>query len=78
MSVQDTVGKAWSELVDTACRSVTDGLVVGTSGNVSVRAGGDLVLVTPSGVPYHRLGPDDTVGVGLDGRAGSRHAAADQ
>ena len=32
----------------------SDGLVVGTSGNVSVRVG-DTVLVTPSGVPYDRL-----------------------
>lgn len=68
MSVRNTVARAWAELLDTARRSVDDGLVVGTSGNVSVRVGDDLVLVTPSGVPYHRLGPDDTVGVGLDGR----------
>lgn len=68
MSVRNAVARAWSELVDTARRSVDDGLVVGTSGNVSVRVGDDLVLVTPSGVPYHRLGPDDTVGVGLDGK----------
>ncbi|QNA77899.1 class II aldolase/adducin family protein [Streptomyces sp. So13.3] len=59
--------KAWSELVATARRSVTDGLVVGTSGNVSVRVG-DLVLVTPTGVPYDRLGPVDAVAVDLDGR----------
>ncbi|MFK4103070.1 class II aldolase/adducin family protein [Streptomyces sp. NPDC019531] len=58
---------AWSELVDTARRTVADGLVVGTSGNVSVRVG-DTVLVTPSGVPYDRLTPDDVTGVDLDGR----------
>lgn len=58
---------AWDALVVTACRTVSDGLVVGTSGNVSVRVG-DIVLVTPSGVPYDRLTPDDTVGVDLDGR----------
>ena len=57
----------WDALVVTACRTVSDGLVVGTSGNVSVRVG-DIVLVTPSGVPYDRLTPDDTVGVDLDGR----------
>lgn len=68
MSVRNTVARAWAELLDTARRSVDDGLVVGTSGNVSVRLGDDLVLVTPSGVPYHRLGPDDTVGVGLEGK----------
>jgi L-fuculose-phosphate aldolase len=59
--------QAWDALVATARRTVSDGLVVGTSGNVSVRVG-DIVLVTPSGVPYDRLTPDDTVGVDLDGR----------
>ncbi|MGK5692681.1 class II aldolase/adducin family protein [Streptomyces sp. URMC 128] len=58
---------AWEELVTTARRTVSDGLVVGTSGNVSVRVG-DTVLVTPSGVPYDRLEPDDVTGVDLDGR----------
>ncbi|MFF9112964.1 class II aldolase/adducin family protein [Streptomyces sp. NPDC014776] len=58
---------AWAELVATARRTVADGLVVGTSGNVSVRVG-DLVLVTPSGVPYDRLRPQDLTAVDLDGR----------
>lgn len=61
------VADAWDELVATARRTVADGLVVGTSGNVSVRVG-DTVLVTPTGVPYDRLTPDDVVGVDLDGR----------
>ncbi|MFJ8693385.1 class II aldolase/adducin family protein [Streptomyces roseolilacinus] len=61
------VGEAWDALVATARRTVADGLVVGTSGNVSVRVG-DLVLVTPSGVPYSRLTGDDVVAVDLDGR----------
>ncbi|KUO07108.1 class II aldolase/adducin family protein [Streptomyces sp. DSM 15324] len=59
--------QAWAALVATARRTVTDGLVVGTSGNVSVRVG-DTVLVTPSGVPYDRLTPDDVTGVDLTGR----------
>ncbi|MGW0488661.1 class II aldolase/adducin family protein [Streptomyces olivaceus] len=59
--------RAWAELVATARRTVADGLVVGTSGNVSVRVG-DTVLVTPSGVPYDRLTPDDATGVDLAGR----------
>ncbi|WP_372346950.1 class II aldolase/adducin family protein [Streptomyces sp. KL116D] len=63
--------QAWEELVATARRTVTDGLVVGTSGNVSVRVGDGIVLVTPSGVPYDRLGPRDVVAVDLDGE---RHA----
>ncbi|MEU1406117.1 class II aldolase/adducin family protein [Streptomyces sp. NPDC005728] len=59
--------QAWEALVATARRTVADGLVVGTSGNVSARVG-DLVLVTPSGVPYDRLTPDDITGVDLGGR----------
>lgn len=59
--------EAWEALVATARRTVADGLVVGTSGNVSVRVG-DTVLVTPSGVPYDRLAPADATGVDLDGR----------
>ncbi|GAP51598.1 class II aldolase/adducin family protein [Streptomyces azureus] len=65
--VRPEEARAWEELVATARRTVSDGLVVGTSGNVSVRVG-DTVLVTPSGVPYDRLEPDDVTGVGLDGR----------
>lgn len=58
---------AWHALVATARRTTADGLVVGTSGNVSVRVG-DHVLVTPSGVPYDRLTADDLTAVTLDGR----------
>ncbi|QFQ96352.1 class II aldolase/adducin family protein [Streptomyces phaeolivaceus] len=63
----DDVARAWDELVATARRTVADGLVVGTSGNVSVRVG-DTVLVTPTGVPYDRLTPADATGVDLSGR----------
>ncbi|WP_059009460.1 class II aldolase/adducin family protein [Streptomyces specialis] len=58
---------AWRELVAHARRTVTEGLVVGTSGNLSVRVD-DTVLVTPSGVPYDRLGPTDLLAVDLTGR----------
>ncbi|GAT80591.1 hypothetical protein STXM2123_1292 [Streptomyces sp. F-3] len=64
---EEEVAGAWEALVATARRMVSDGLVVGTSGNVSVRVG-DVVLVTPSGVPYDRLTPDDVTGVDLEGR----------
>jgi L-fuculose-phosphate aldolase len=49
------------------CRRMrADGLVVGTSGNVSVRSG-DLVAVSPSGLDYDEMTPD-VVGVHrLDG-----------
>ena len=63
----EALARAWGALVATARRTVTDGLVVGTSGNVSVRVA-DTVLVTPSGVPYDRLSPADITGTDLDGR----------
>ncbi|MFF2963426.1 class II aldolase/adducin family protein [Streptomyces sp. NPDC057963] len=63
---RDAIERAWEGVVATARRTAADGLVVGTSGNVSARVGGT-VLVTPSGVPYDRLGPEDAVGVDLDG-----------
>ncbi|MGY6657747.1 class II aldolase/adducin family protein [Amycolatopsis sp. TRM77291] len=49
-----------------ARRMTTDGLVVGTSGNVSARQG-DLIAVTPTGVDYAGLRPEDVPVVGLDG-----------
>ncbi|GCD46748.1 class II aldolase/adducin family protein [Streptomyces paromomycinus] len=67
MTEPEALDHAWDELVATARRTVADGLVVGTSGNVSVRVG-DLVLVTPSGVRYDRLGPGDLTAVDLEGR----------
>lgn len=57
------------EAIVTTCQELSRaGLVVGTAGNVSVRAG-DLVAVTPSGVRYAALTPE-LVGVHrLDGTA---------
>ncbi|ASR38333.1 fuculose phosphate aldolase [Prauserella marina] len=51
---------------DYARRMVADGLVVGTSGNVSVRSG-DLVAVTPTGVDYADLRAADIPVVDLAG-----------
>ncbi|NKI41193.1 class II aldolase/adducin family protein [Streptomyces physcomitrii] len=63
---------AWAALVATARRTVAEGLVVGTSGNVSVRLG-DTVLVTPTGVPYDRLTAADLLAVDLRGRTVHGH-----
>src|SRR5215212_5509688 len=43
------------------------GLVVGTSGNVSARTPDGNVLVTPSGLAYAAMEPEDVVLVDLDG-----------
>lgn len=54
------------QVADICRRMRRDGLVVGTSGNVSVRSG-DLVAVSPSGLDYDEMTPE-TVGVHrLDG-----------
>ena len=47
-------------------RMAGDGLAVGTSGNVSVRAG-DLVAITPTGVAYDDLTAADVCLVDLEG-----------
>lgn len=57
---------ARAEVVTYANRMTSDRLVVGTSGNVSVRVG-DLVCVTPSGVDYATMTPEDIPVVRLDG-----------
>ncbi|GAA4670099.1 class II aldolase/adducin family protein [Streptomyces chumphonensis] len=64
----------WRDVVATARRTADSGLVVGTSGNVSARVG-DVVLVTPSGMPYDRLTPADLCAVHLDGRPAAGHRA---
>jgi L-fuculose-phosphate aldolase len=45
---------------------VADGLVIGASGNLSVRVG-DLIAVTPSGVPYDEVTADTVAICRLDG-----------
>lgn len=54
------------EITRYAQRLRPDGLVTGTSGNISVRSRG-LVAMTPSGLDYHTLRPDLVCVVNLDG-----------
>jgi L-fuculose-phosphate aldolase len=56
-------------LVRTARRMLADGLVTGTSGNLSARVpGSEWILVTPSGVEYDAMTPEQVVTVDADGR----------
>jgi len=56
------------ELVIEYClRMLKDGLTVGTSGNISVRAG-DHIAITPSGMDYEALTPADICVIGLGGQ----------
>ena len=55
------------EALADACRTLASrGLVLGTAGNVSVRAG-DQVVVTPTGCAFESVSPDDMSVVELDG-----------
>jgi L-fuculose-phosphate aldolase len=58
-------------VVDGGLRLVSDGLVEGTAGNVSVRHG-DLVAISPSSIAYDRIRPEDVCVVDLDGTLVSR------
>lgn len=61
------------QLISTARRMSDLGLTPGTSGNVSVRSASGY-FVTPSGMPYDELRPDDAVEMRMDGtyRPGQR------
>ena len=48
---------ARQQIADACSHLSDDGLVVGTAGNLSVREG-DLVAITPSGLPYQEMRPD--------------------
>ena len=54
-------------LVAVAWRMNTSGLNQGTSGNLSVRCPGGL-LITPSSLPYEHMGPSDLVAINWQGQ----------
>jgi L-fuculose-phosphate aldolase len=65
-------------VIDTALRMSREGLSAGRSGNVSVRDG-ERVLITPTGMAYEALTPDDIVSMALDGSVpdGSRKPSSE-
>jgi L-fuculose-phosphate aldolase len=54
------------QVVRAARRLLDDGLVVGTAGNVSLRAD-ETIVITPSGIAYDELSADQVCLVGTDG-----------
>ena len=63
------------QLVATALRMAESGLNKGTAGNLSVRSTQEGIpgfLITPTGMPYTALTPDDVVFMGMDGRSSGR------
>jgi L-fuculose-phosphate aldolase len=59
-------------LVGYCNRLLDDGLAIGSAGNMSVRAG-DEVLITPSGIPYRDMNAGDICVIGMDG---TQHSGA--
>ena len=57
-----------AEIVETALALGPSGLGVGTAGNVSARYDGGM-LITPSGLPYEKMTPEDIVFVNGEGTA---------
>ncbi len=61
--------RALQRAVIEGCRAlVASGLTHGTSGNVSARRDPDCFFVSPTGMAYERLEPEDIPAVALDGR----------
>lgn len=54
------------EIIETACAMLAKGLVQGTGGNFSVRCARGMII-TPSGMDYNALTPDDLPVLSLDG-----------
>ena len=50
---------------ETAKKLSTSNLVAGTWGNISARLDNDYMVVTPSGIPYETLKPEDMVIVNM-------------
>ena len=55
--------EARSLVCEAGKRLLREGLVSGTWGNLSLRTGSDMMVITPSGKPYETLHPEDMVTV---------------
>jgi L-fuculose-phosphate aldolase len=64
--VSNDLEQARLEVVEHGKRMLRDGLVKGTSGNISVRVG-DQVVITPGSVPYEEITTEGLAVVDLDG-----------
>jgi len=53
-------------IVEAGNRLVEKGLTYGSSGNISMRYG-NKIFITPSGIPYHKISPDDIVEIDFEG-----------
>jgi L-fuculose-phosphate aldolase len=67
------LGAAREQLVSYSNRLLSDGLALGSAGNISVRLG-DTVLITPSSVPYPQMRPEQMCELRLAPGAGGSTA----
>ena len=65
-SDSDGLRAARAQLVSYSARLLDDGLAVGSAGNMSIRIS-DQIAITPSGVSYAEMRPEDVCLVTLDG-----------
>jgi L-fuculose-phosphate aldolase len=68
------LGAAREQLVSYSNRLLSDGLALGSAGNISVRLG-DTVLITPSSVPYPQMRPEQMCELRLAPGAGGSAGA---
>ena len=72
---RETAEKALRREIVETCRAMNAaGINQGTSGNVSARCG-EKLLITPSGLPYDAMTPEDIVAMPLDRDDGSHEGA---
>src|SRR6266700_2648719 len=79
-SDSDRLQAARDQLVSYSARLLDDGLAVGSAGNMSVRLAGT-VAITPSGVSYAGMRPQDICLVAADGTeppAGNRETPSSE
>lgn len=60
----DNTTETRQAIIDACMRMNAEGINQGTSGNISVRAGEEM-LITPSGIPYDQLSPQDIIRIDL-------------
>ncbi len=76
MSGEDDARVLRRRLVEALRWMNASGLNQGTSGNISVRHG-EVMLISPSGVPYDQMEPEDVVEMPLEGEYGAFRARGD-
>ena len=61
-----------AQMVEICRRMNSSGINQGTAGNLSVRGEGGF-LITPTSLPYERMGPDDIIEMDFDGTYEGKH-----